>query len=182
MPKTKLRPEAITRYKMPATTWILPFGKKEYTIVSNVGFVTSKVRLFANGDEIKLPKPSFKELLTGRLDLPFCFDGYEGRLVHMGLKTDIAIEGIYLKTGTDYTPPKGIPWWSWLFVALCILSPAILTKSLLAAIVGACGAVYCIRASYSPFHGTLRSVLTCVGIYILTWVAVFVWAFILDLL
>lgn len=168
---------------MANTSWLIHLDGREYTITANIHQLHCKTSLYINDTPIKLRKLTWEERMLARFDLPFGFNGYEGRLIHMGTRTELVLENIYLKSGETYEKPVSVlPWWVLVFMALCIASTTLITRSLLAMAVGIVGAFCCLRLCWSPFRKTGKSILFCLLAYIGTWIGIFLVAFLLGLI
>lgn len=99
------------------------------------------------------------------VDLPFVLDEKEVRLVIDNYKPDIAIDGVYLRSGKQYIKR---PAWAWLFLALCLLLPVINIGGALPVIFGFFGAVCCVRASKASLSVATR-LLICTLITLSAW-------------
>jgi hypothetical protein len=135
---------------------------------------TGKRQIELNGKPVEIPKKPF-QAFTG-IDFPIKIGDADVRLVLIGNKADIAINGKYLNSGKPYIPLKGIPWWTWIFVIACLAVPIIASGGAFPAVLAVLGIIWCIRVAISPDLKTPIKVICCLGVtglvYGLFWILI----------
>ncbi|MHB1314005.1 MAG: hypothetical protein ACYCX2_00795 [Christensenellales bacterium] len=154
--------------------WTVPIDSETYEISLTVSAWSNNHVCMVNGTRVDLPG-KFVQFFTG-LDYPLALGTATAHLVIIGSKADLAVNDVYLGTENPYLPLQPIPWWTWLFVALCAFLAVSLSP--LAAMIAIFGAVYCIRTVISPYYSTSMKVGYCFTITLACW---FAYLFILSI-
>lgn len=144
----------------PPVRWESQISGNHYTFCYEI--IAREHTLTINGLPQKFPLAFFDFLGP---DKPFMLGGQEARLVVDGNKTDIAVDGVFLRSGRQYVKR---PAWAWVFIALCMLLPIISLGGALPALFGFGGAYFCVRMSKAPMHAALRAFL-CTLITLAVW-------------
>ena len=125
--------------------------------------------LTVNGIE-QIVKGSFLSAFTGSVDGGFDLDGREARLVVQKGVPDVAVDGVYLRSGKPYVR---FPAWAYPFVIACLPIPFLSIGHTLPVFAGVCGAYLCAYISKTPLKAAARMAL-CAAVCILAW---FLWFF-----
>lgn len=138
----------------------------------NYAFSYQKVKgkhvLTINGTPTEI-KSGFKSSMLG-FDEKFMLDGKEAQLVINNKVPDIAVDGVFLKSGKKYVPS---PAWVVVFSILCLLIPIISLGGALPALLGCGGLALCVSVSKTSLPSAVRVIL-CTLITLLAWVLWFV--------
>ncbi|MBO5200517.1 MAG: hypothetical protein J6B93_04470, partial [Clostridia bacterium] len=113
--------------------------------------------LYVNDREIKLSR-NFLNEFTG-IDQPIDIGGKICRFILIGRFADVVVDGKYLSSGLDYKPLKNIPWWTWVFVALCALMPVVALGGAFPVAIAILGSIWCVRISVMPTINTGKKIL-----------------------
>ena len=154
-------------------------GGFEHEVTLKTSAWSGKHTLTVDG-ESSVIQPKLKPALLGLTEQPLTVGGRDCQLVIIGRKADLAVDGVYLTSGQPYVPYQSLPGWAWIFLVLCILM--CLTGGALPMGIGLGSAIWCGRTSVSPHLSTAMKVLTCVGITVLAWIALFTTALVVALL
>lgn len=104
------------------------------------------------------------------LDQPINIGGKIYTLMVFGNNSDIVVDGICINSKRPYVPVKRIPWWSWMFVAICWLCSVFL-RGVISIIAALLGSVVCLIISVSPYgKNTHIKLCVCVITSILVWI------------
>lgn len=139
----------------------------------------SKLSITVDGTETVV-KPQGSQALLGLVDHTIPVGDKTCHLVVMGRQADLAVDGQYLTGKRPYLPDRKRPKWVWIFWILCI--GVCIGGGALPWIIGLTAAIQCGRISVSPYIETKAKVLTCIGITVAAWAALFVLAFVFALL
>lgn len=147
--------------------WTITINGKQNTVIFKPNQWSGKHILTINGKEIPLKNAPFQSFIG--IDQPINIAGKECRFVLIGNKADIAIDGIYVDNKKTYAPLKRMPWWAWLFIAICVAVPIVSLGGAVPVLIAALGSMWCIRLSVSPNIKTSLKVLSCFGVSALAW-------------
>ena len=110
-------------------------------------------------------KGSLRSLVLG-FDEGFDLDGKPARLVLENKEPDIAVNGVYLRSGKEYARA---PMWVIVFAIACLA--LIIVGGLIGGVIGALGSMACVGVAKKPMAVPVK-VLICLGISIAVWVIV----------
>ena len=110
-------------------------------------------------------KGSFRSLVLG-FDEEINLDGKPARLVLENQEPDVAVGGIYLRSGKEYVRA---PVWVLVFAIACLA--LVVVGGLIGGIFGVLGSMACVAVAKRPMP-TLVKMLICLGISIVAWVIV----------
>lgn len=156
-----------------------------WTVPDNAGFdheVTLKTSAWSNKLTVAVDgvesviKPKGQQTMLGLVDHTLPVGDKTCHLVVMGQKADLAVDGQYLTGKRPYLPYTKRPKWVWIFWVLCIA--VCIGGGALPWLIGLTAAVQCGRTSVSPYIDTKQKVLTCIGITVAAWVALFAVGFV----
>jgi hypothetical protein len=71
--------------------------------------------------------------------------------------------------GQEAPPPPALPWWAWIFVALCVALPIVALGGAIPAMLGFGGAGGCLGVAKSERLSVVARVLICVAIVVAVW-------------
>jgi hypothetical protein len=155
--------------------WSTVINETSYQITLTPNQWSGNHRLTVNGKEMVLPRKPF-QAFTG-LDTPIRLGEKEAHFVLIGSKSDIAIDGIFLRSGKPYMPLKGLPWWIWMFVIAFAAIPVITLGGALPAVIAVIGAMWCVRIAILPTLNTGLKIFICFAVtasaWGLTWLLIF---------
>lgn len=160
--------------------WIININGKENEVIFTPNKWTGKHKLTINGKEVKLNSSSFQSLLG--LDQAINIGGKECRFVLIANKADIAVDGIYIDSKKEYVPLKSMPWWTWIFIAICIAVPIVSLGGALPVLIALLCSVLCVRVSVSPNMKILPKILICSGISLLAWILLGILMFVMTII
>lgn len=116
-------------------------------------------RLVIDGEEQSVVQRNFHSW-TGGIDIPIWLGDTQAHFVLQKGVADLIIDGKYWSNGRDYIPPRGIPWWAWLFVAINLLFPVFTVGGALMILLAAAGTIVTITlASHRTMKLWLRLLL-----------------------
>lgn len=147
--------------------WVVEVEGKQYQITFKPNIWTGKHTLKVNGIPTDLKRTKFQSF-TG-LDQPIMLGNKEARLVMIGRKVDIAIDGVYIDSKKPYLPLKSLRWWSWVFVLACMIIPIISMGGALPAMIGVLGSMYCVKIGVSPYMRTPFKILASFAVIVISW-------------
>lgn len=147
--------------------WKISINGENHEVVFTPNQWSGKYKLMIDGKDIELKISPFQAFFG--TDQPINIAGKECRLVLIGNKADIAVDGTYIDSNRQYVPLKGMPWWTWIFIVACIAIPIVSLGGALPVIFALFGSVYCVRVSVSPNMNTAKKILCCFGIAALAW-------------
>lgn len=139
----------------------------KYNIEYKRNMWTGKEILVINGEEIQLPKKSFRAF-TG-IDVPVVLGNNKCRFVSIGSKIDIAHDGKYLISGNKYIGLNPISWWCWIFITLCLAIPVISLGGALPAVIAVMGVMGCTRINVGD-KSTILKVTLCFLVTVMCWI------------
>lgn len=154
---------------MQTQQWLINVNGMNYQVEFRPSQWSGNHQLFVNGQQIPLQKVFFQAFVG--MDQAVNIGGKECRLVMLGSKADLAVDGVYIGSQKPYAPRKGMPWWSWIFVAACVAIPIVSLGGALPMVLGVLGALGCVRTAISPSMKMPAKLLSCVGITALCWCA-----------
>lgn len=160
--------------------WNIEIEGNMYNVVLERNIWSGRNRLYINEIEqglLKVPFQAYKGL-----DHPIYIGGMECRLVVLGNRADIVMDGLYIESGKPYRPFEKIPFWTWIFIVGCIGIPVVNQGGLIPAALGILGSVYCIRIGISPYMKTGMKLLASFGVVLLAWALWFIFAVFIVLL
>lgn len=140
---------------------------------------SGKLTITVDGEESVI-KPQGQQALLGLVDHTLPIGDKTCPLVVMDRQADLAVDGQYLTSKRPYLPYMKRPKWVWIFWIPCI--GVCIGGGALPWLIGLTAALQCGRTSVSPYIETKTKVLTCIGITVAAWVALFVVGFIFALL
>lgn len=140
---------------------------------------SNKLTITVDGQESVI-RPKGQQSMLGLVDHTLPVGDKTCHLVVMGRQADLAVDGQYLTSGRPYLPYMKRPKWVWIFWILCIA--VCIGGGALPWLIGLTAALQCGRTSVSPYIETKTKVLTCIGITVAAWVALFVVGFVFALL
>lgn len=138
---------------------------------------SGKLTITVDGEESVI-KPQGQQALLGLVDHTLPIGDKTCHLV-VGRQADLAVDGQYLTSKRPYLPYMKRPKWVWIFWILCI--GVCIGGGALPWLIGLTAALQCGRTSVSPYIEIKTKVLTCIGITVTAWVALFVVGFIFAL-
>ncbi len=127
--------------------------------------VKGKHEITVNGKATTL-KSGFVSLVNGFDEGFYLENGKEARLVLSGKNPDVAVDGVFLRSGKKYIKAPG---WSVIFGILCLLIPISTVGGVLPAAIGFGGAFLCMAVSKSQLP-TITRLLLCIVITGAAWV------------
>ena len=146
------------------TEWESQYGDKTYAF--SYEKVKGKQVIKVNGEATEL-KPTFWSRVLG-FDEPFSFDGKDARLVVLDKKPDVAVDGMFLQSGTPYVKtPK------WVIVFSALLLPLIFTGGAIGGAFAVVGSMVCLSVSRKPMPN-LRKAILCLAVTVGVWIIVFI--------
>lgn len=142
--------------------------KKEWTFEVNGN--THNIRFFPNiwrgqhrliidGEETKVKRSKFQ--IIRYEDIPIIVGGEECRFILLGLKADVVFRGVCLGSKKKYKAVKGIPWWTWIFIIICLSFPSVCFDGVLEYLLGIPGAYLCARVAISPYTHVILRIIVC---------------------
>ena len=140
----------------------------EITVVTHAWSVNNDC--WVNGERIALPR-KFTQIFTG-LDFPLMLGANVAHLVIRGSNADLAVNDIFLGTENPYLPLQPIPWWAWIFVAICAF--LVTGFSVVSVLLAFLGSVYCIRVAVNPNYTTSMKIGLCFGVALASWLVLLV--------
>ena len=133
----------------------------------NYKFAYQKVKggheLDANGVKQTL-NGSFRSLVLG-FDEGFDLDGKPARLTLENKESDVAVDGIYLRSGKEYVMT---PAWVMVFAIACFA--LVFAAGIIGAVFSVLGSMACIAVAKRPMATPVK-ILICTGICAVAWVA-----------
>lgn len=163
--------------------------KYQWTVPDTTGFDhqvsvqisawSGKLHITIDGNE-EIVRPQGTQNLLGLIDHPLTVGGKECRLVAVGTKADLVVDGQYLTGKRPYVPYQKLPKWAWVFIGLCLL--ICVNGGAISFAIGFFSAMQCGRTAVSPYAETKTKVLSCIGITVAAWVAIFILSFLIALL
>jgi hypothetical protein len=160
--------------------WDITVDGQQYHVAFEQNRWSDKYWIEVNGYSSEY-KPKAFEVFKG-VDIPLMLGKKEVRLVLKGNKADIAVDGVFVDSKKPYIPSKNMPWWTWIFIAACVVFPIVTIGGAIAIALAFIGVAYCIRVSVSPYMKTSLKLLTCLGISVSAWVLFILIDHILSLL
>jgi hypothetical protein len=154
--------------------WNIEIEGNNYNVVLERSIFLGKNKLYINEMQQELMNIPFQTYKG--LDQPIYIGGKECRLVVLGNRADIVIDGLYLDSGKPYKPFEKIPVWTWVFIIASMAIPIINVGGLIPAALGILGSVYCIRIGVSPYMKTGMKVLASFGVVLIAWLLYFIFA------
>jgi hypothetical protein len=151
----------------------------DHEITLKTSVWTSKLTITVDGTETVV-KPQGAQAMLGLTDHTLSVGDKTCHLVVLGRQADLAVDGQYLTSKRPYLPYMKRPKWVWIFWVLCIA--VCIGGGAIPWLIGLTAAVQCGRTSVSPYIETRSKVLTCIGITVAAWVALFVASFAVGLL
>ena len=158
--------------------WKININGTQNAVVFVPNHWSGKHKLTINGKEVELKKSPFQAFVG--MDLPIDIAGKECRFVLIGNKADIAVDGTYIDSKKLYVPLKSMPWWTWIFVIVCIAIPIVSLGGALPVVIALLCSIWCVRVSVSPNIRTAIKVLCCLGILVLAWILFGILLFVLS--
>ena len=159
--------------------WHINIEGNEYHVVLERNIWSGRNKLFINEVQQELTNVPFQAYKGS--DQLIYIGGKESRLVVLGNKADIAIDGVFVDSGKVYTPFEKIPVWSWFFVVASLVIPIVSLGGLVPIALGFLGIVYSVRIGISPYMKTGMKVLASFGVVLLAWVLWYLFAVIVFL-
>ena len=154
--------------------WGIDINGVQNTVVFVPNHWSGKHKLTINGKEVKLKASPFQAFVG--TDQPINIAGKECRFVFIGNKADIAVDDTYIDSNKPYVPLKSMPWWAWIFIAVCIAAPIASSGGALPVVIALLSSIWCVRISVLPDLKTVIKVLGCFGITALAWILlVLIW-------
>lgn len=147
--------------------WDITINGMTNTVTFTPNQWSGKHKLTVNGKEVLLKKSPF-ETFVGT-DQPINIAGKECRFVLIGNKADMAVNGTYVDSKKLYVPLKSMPWWTWIFLVLCIAVPVVSLGGALPVGIALLCSIWCVRVAISPNMKTAIKILCCFGITALAW-------------
>ena len=147
--------------------WNIVINGKENEIEFIPNQWTGKHKLIINGKETQLKSSPFPAFVG--TDQTVNIAGKECHLVIIGNKADLAIDSIYIDSQKPYVPLKGIPWWTWIFIAACIAVPIISLGGVLPTVAAMICSILCVRVSVTYNMKKSLKILSCFGITLMAW-------------
>lgn len=148
------------------TQWESPIYDRYYYFSHE--FKKGKHILVANGVTIEM-KNKFMNSFLG-FDEPIQLDGIEARFVFEKNEPDIAINGVFMRSGKNYVKR---PAWVLVFAILCALIPIISLGGAIPVLFGLGGISLCVITSKSSLPSAIRVIL-CTVITLAAWILTFV--------
>ena len=132
----------------------------------NYKFAYQKVKggheLDANGVKQTI-KAGPRSVLLG-FDEGFDLDGRPARLVLENKEPDVAVDGVYLRSGKEYVQA---PMWVLVFAIACLV--LVFIGGVIGGVIGILGSMACVAVAKRPMATPVR-MLICLGISIAAWV------------
>lgn len=160
--------------------WHINIEGKEYSVLLERNMWSGLQKLYVNGVLQDLKIITFQTLRG--LDLPLEIGGKECRLIIVGGKADIVVDEVFLDSGKVYFPFIKLPLWTWIFILASIAIPIVNQGGLVPVIIGAYGAIFCMRIGISPYMKTSMKLLASLGVVLLTWSVYVLFAFAIIIL
>lgn len=132
---------------------------KEHSIVYKAGF---SIKLIVDGTAYKLKSQNW---FVNVIDYSIEIAGSDIRLVAIGTKVDVAINGVYIGSGKPYVPIQAnTPAWVWVLVGISTVV-GVLVNAALGAVIGICFGTFYINFAVSRKN---KMVIAC----FLAWVVI----------
>lgn len=160
--------------------WHINIDGKEYSVLLERTMWSGLQKLYINGVLQDLKIITFQTLRG--LDLPLEIGGKECRLIIVGRKADIVVDEVFLDSGKVYIPFKKLPLWTWIFILASIAIPIVNQGGLVPVIIGAYGAIFCMRIGISPYMKTSNKFFASIGVVLLAWLVFILFAFAIIIL
>ena len=151
----------------------------DHQVTLKTSLWSSKLTITVDGEE-RIVKPRGAQNMTGLIDHTLAVGDKTCHLVVMGRQADLAVDGQYLTSRRPYLPYLKRPKWVWIFWVLCI--GVCIGGGALPWLIGLTAAIQCGRTSVSPYIDNKTKLLTCIGITVAAWVALFAVSFVFALL
>ncbi|HAN21896.1 MAG: hypothetical protein A2Y15_06180 [Clostridiales bacterium GWF2_36_10] len=151
--------------------WMVDIDGTVHSITYSAG-VFSKPKVTVNGNIIPFKSPVFRDF-TG-MDIPILINNKEMRLVVIGNKADLAMDGKFINSGKPYVPLAKMPAWTWLFVIACCAIFVVAVGGAIPAVISVLGSIYCVRVSINNNLNTQMKMLICLGITIAAWLVYYI--------
>ncbi len=148
--------------------WHINIEGNEYHVVLERSIWTGRNKLFINEVPQELMNVPF-QVYKGS-DQAIYIGGKECRLVVIGNRADITIDGVYVDSGKGYMPFEKIPVWTWFFIVTSLAIPIVSLGGLVPIALGILGAVYSVRFGISPYMKIGMKILASIGVVLLAWV------------
>lgn len=147
--------------------WHINIEGNDYHVVLERNIWSGRNKLFINEVQQELTNVPFQAYKGS--DQLIYIGGKECRLVVIGNKADIAIDGVYVDSGKLYMPFEKIPVWSWFFILVSLAIPIVSLGGLVPIALGFLGSVYSIRIGISPDMKIGNKILASIGVVLLAW-------------
>jgi hypothetical protein len=154
--------------------WHINIEGNEYHVVLETSIWSGRNKLFINEIQQELMRVPF-QVYKGSDQLIY-IGGKECRLVVMGNRADIVMDGVYVNSGKVYVPFKKIPVWTWFFIIASLAIPISNLGGLFPIVLGFLGAVYSTRIGISPYMKTGIKILASIGVVLSAWVVWYLFA------
>ena len=150
--------------------WSIDIDGKNYAVSLNLNQWSGNHVLTINGAHVKLRRAIF-QVFVGT-DQEIMIGDTACRLMILGNKADIAVHERYINSGKPYFPLKGIPTWTYFFIAANVAIPVIFQGGIIPVMIGIIGSVYCMRTAVSPGMKIPTKLLSCISITVIAWSSV----------
>lgn len=147
--------------------WDLNVSGYIYAVTYEPAGFGKQPTLDVNGTLIPIEKQHRKPFIG--IERPFYIGDKEFVLTVIGNTADIAVDGYYIDTQKPYVPFQPIPWWNWIFVAICVAIPIVALGGAIPAMLGIVGTSLCTRTSATPSYSVSRKLITCIAISVAAW-------------
>lgn len=154
--------------------WHINIEGNEYHVVLERNIWSGRNKLFINEIQQELMTVQFQTYKGS--DQIIYIGGKECRLVVIGNKADIVIDGVYVNSGKVYMPFEKMPVWSWFFIIASIAIPISNLGGLFPIVLGYLGVVYITRIGISPYIKTGIKILASIGVVLSAWVVWYIFA------
>lgn len=147
--------------------WEIKLKKAKHTVVLKRNYWTGKHLLLI--DEVEKPVIFTWQNFFKGLDMPFTIKDEDLRLIILGNKRDLVIDGKYLSNGAPYEPVGPLPGWAWIFIVLCAALPVLSLGGVIPVLYAFTACQYIVRTSLRTDCSLGFKIMVCLGATLLMW-------------